>query len=216
MSDQSDYHSHPRPELVAQIDAAPGNRILDLGCGSGAMSASIRAAGKGDVIWGVEINPGAARLARESGVFERVLEGDLESVLPELPQKHFTHIIAGDVLEHLVDPWTVCQRLRDCMVEDGEFVCSIPNIRNFSFLLALAFKGSFEYRDHGVLDRTHLRFFARPDVHEMFEGAGFSDIRISPVRPKDRLSWKIGRAVFGDLVIKGFLVRARNSTPPAA
>lgn len=211
MSDQSDYHSHPRPELVSQIGAEPGNRILDLGCGSGAMSAAIRAAGKGDEIWGVEINPQAASRARESGVFKQVLEGDLETVLAQLPEKHFTHVIAGDVLEHLVEPWHVCSRLRDCLIDDGEFICSIPNIRNFSFLLALAFKGSFEYRDHGVLDRTHLRFFARKDVHAMFAGAGYTDIRISPVRPKNKLSWKIGRAVFGDLVIKGFLVRARNS-----
>lgn len=216
MSDQSDYHSHPRPELVAQIDANQGNRILDLGCGSGAMAAAIRAAGKGNEIWGVEINPGAAQLARESGVFERVMEGDLETVMTQLPQRHFTHVIAGDVLEHLVDPWIVCNRLKDCLIDGGEFICSIPNIRNFSFLLALAFKGSFEYRDHGVLDRTHLRFFARTDVHAMFAGAGYTDIRISPVRPKNRLSWKIGRAVFGDLVIKGFLVRARNAEHAAA
>lgn len=211
MSDQSGYHSHPRPELVSQLDTQAGHRILDLGCGSGAMSAAIRAAGKGDEIWGVEINPDAARHARESGVFAKVFEGDLETVMEQLPEKHFTHVIAGDILEHLVEPWSVCARLRGCLVDDGEFICSIPNIRNLSFLLALTFKGSFEYRDHGVLDRTHLRFFARKDVHAMFAEAGYADIRISPIRPKDKLSWKIGRAVFGDLVIKGFLVKARKA-----
>lgn len=210
MSSSSDYHSHPRPELVACLPQDPGNRVLDLGCGSGAMSSAIRAAGKAGEIWGVEINADAASLARESGVFTRVLEGDLETVLAELPAGHFTHVIAGDVLEHLVDPWTVCARLRDCLADGGEFICSIPNIRNLSFLLALTFKRSFEYRDSGVMDRTHLRFFARKDVHAMFAGAGFSDISIGPVRPKKRLSWKLGRALLGDLVIKGFLVRARK------
>lgn len=209
----SDYHSHPRPELVACLPEHPGNRVLDLGCGRGAMAAAIRDAGKAGELWGVEIVPEAARLARESGVFEHVLEGDLEAILAELPKNYFSHVIAGDVLEHLVDPWTVCARLRDCLADDGEFICSIPNIRNLSFLLALTFKRSFEYRDSGVMDRTHLRFFARKDVYAMFAGAGFSDIRIGPVRPKKRLSWKLGRALLGDLVIKGFLVRARK---PAA
>lgn len=213
MSSGSDYHSHPRPELVACLPADQGNRVLDLGCGSGAMSAAIKAADKAGEIWGVEINPEAARRARESGVFAQVLEGDLETVLAELPDNYFSHVIAGDVLEHLVDPWTVCVRLRDCLRDGGEFICSIPNIRNLSFLLALTFKRSFEYRDSGVMDRTHLRFFARKDVYAMFAGAGFHEISIGPVRPKKRLSWKLGRALLGDLVIKGFLVRARK---PAA
>ena len=93
----------------------------------------------------------------------------------------------------------------------GTFICSIPNIRNISFLLALMFKRRFEYKDSGVMDRTHLRFFARKDVHDLFAGAGFTDISINPVRPKTRLSWRIGRALLGDLVIKGFLVTARKA-----
>ncbi len=211
MNSTPDYHSHPRPELVACLPVNGNNRVLDLGCGSGAMSAAIKAAGKAGEIWGVEINPQAARQARESGVFVQVLEGDLETVLATLPAGHFTHVIAGDVLEHLVDPWTVCARLGECLADGGEFICSIPNIRNLSFILALTFKRSFEYRDSGVMDRTHLRFFARKDVYAMFANAGYRDISIGPVRPKKRLSWKLGHALLGDLVIKGFLVRARKT-----
>lgn len=210
MSDPSEYHSHPRPELVACVSDDPDNRVLDLGCGSGAMSAAIREAGKAHEIWGVEINPDAARQSRDSGIFAQVLEGDLETVLEQLPKAYFTHVIAGDVLEHLVDPWTVSAKLRECLVAGGQLICSIPNIRNLSFLLALTFKKSFEYRDSGVMDRTHLRFFARKDVYALFAGAGFRNIEIGPVRPKVRLSWKLGRALLGDLVIKGFLVRAHN------
>lgn len=209
MSDPTEYFSHPRPELVAQLPEDPDNRVLDLGCGSGAMSALIRSQGKAAEIWGVEKFPEAAAQACASGALDKVLVGDLERLLQELPQKHFSHIIAGDILEHLVDPWSVCTSLRACLLPGGTFICSIPNIRNLSFILALAFKGRFEYRDSGVMDRTHLRFFARADVRDLFTQAGFSDIEIGPVRPKKRLSWRIGRALFGDLVIKVFLVTAR-------
>ncbi len=214
MNDSKDYFSHPRPELVAVLPTDSGNRVLDLGCGSGAMSALIRSQGKAGEIWGVEKFPEAAEKARASGALDKVLDGDLETLIEKLPARHFSHIIAGDILEHLVDPWRVCTRLRACMVPGGTFICSIPNIRNLSFLLALAFKGRFEYRDSGVMDRTHLRFFARADVHELFAQAGFADIEIGPVRPKKRLSWHIGRALLGDLVIKGFLVTARNPSGP--
>ena len=208
MAQTDEYFSHSRPELVAVLPADSENRVLDLGCGSGAMSAEISAQGKAKEIWGVEINSEAARRARESGVYTRLLEGNLEQAIDELPREYFTHIIAGDVLEHLVDPWQACRMLRDRMADGGTFVCSIPNIRNLSFLLALTLKGRFEYRDSGVMDRTHLRFFARKDVHELFAQAGFTNIRIGPVRPKRRLSWRLGYAAFGDLAIKGFLVTA--------
>ena len=50
------------------------------------------------------------------------------------------------------------------------------------------------------------RFFARKDVQLMFDEAGFKDIDIGPVRPKKKLIKRLGRALFGDLVIKGFLI----------
>lgn len=212
MSTEQNYHSHPRPELVAVVSDDTGNRVLDLGCGSGAMSALLRERGKAGEIWGVEKFSDAARMARDSGAFDKVFEGDLEAIISELPNEHFDYIIAGDILEHLVDPWTVCEKLNACLVPGGTFICSIPNIRNFSFVLALIFRGRFEYRDSGVMDRTHLRFFARKDVHEMFSRSGYSDIQINPVRPKKKLSWRIGKALFGDLIIKVFLVTARKDS----
>jgi 2-polyprenyl-3-methyl-5-hydroxy-6-metoxy-1,4-benzoquinol methylase len=209
MGDQKNYFSHARPELVAALPAGDGNRVLDLGCGSGAMSQAIREQGKAAEIWGVEINPDAAAAAKQSGALTRVLEGDLEAVMGELPEGHFTHVIAGDVLEHLVNPWQALADLKTCMAPGAQFICSIPNIRNLSFILALLFKKRFEYRDSGVMDRTHLRFFARKDVHDLFAGAGFTDIHIGPIRPKKKLSWRLGKALLGDLVIKGFLITAR-------
>jgi len=211
LSADKSYHSHPRPELVAVVRDDPGNCVLDLGCGSGAMSALLRERDKAGEIWGVEKFPDAARSARDSGTFDKVFEGDLEEIITELPRNHFNYVIAGDILEHLVDPWAVCEKLNACLVPGGTFICSIPNIRNLSFLLALAFKGRFAYTDSGVLDRTHLRFFARKDVQEMFVNSGYSDVQVGPVRPKKKLSWRIGKALFGDLVIKVFLVTARKS-----
>lgn len=210
LSVDKSYHSHPRPELVAIVRDDPDNRVLDLGCGSGAMSTLLRERGKASEIWGVEKFPGAARNARDSGAFDKLIEGDLEEVVAELPSEYFNYIIAGDILEHLVDPWAVCEKLNACLVPGGTFICSIPNIRNLSFLLALTFKGRFEYRDSGVMDRTHLRFFARKDIHELFVRSGYSDVQIGPVRPKKRLSSRIGKALLGDLAIKVFLVTAHK------
>ena len=52
-------------------------------------------------------------------------------------------------------------------------VASIPNIAHVSVRLALL-GGEFRYRDAGLLDRTHLRFFTRETVHDLFEASGYT------------------------------------------
>lgn len=210
LSDSTDYYSHARSELVALLPVDTENCVLELGCGSGATSALIKHEQRAIELWGIEKFPDAAAHARDLGVFDQFFEGDVENIIKDLPKNHFTHIIAGDILEHLVDPWSVCEQLRSCLKPGGTFICSIPNIRNLSFLLKLTFKGRFEYKDSGVLDRTHLRFFARKDVHDLFASTGYSDIKIGPVRPKKRLSYRLGKILFGDFLTKGFLVTSQN------
>lgn len=203
------YYRHSRPELVAEI-VSPAGKVLDVGCGAGMISTAIRAHCSPQEIWGVEVVPEVAEEARRNPALDHVLCGDITDLIDDLPRAAFSHIVAGDVLEHLVDPWSVLEALRHCLEPGGKFICSIPNIRNFSFILQLFFRGRFEYRESGVMDRTHLRFFARKDIKIMFEQAGYSNIQIGPVRPKKSIHKKLARGLFGDLVVKGFLVTART------
>lgn len=212
MSSKESYYGHERPELVALVDRDAAS-VLDLGCGEGAMSAAIKRDRRAEEIWGVEVVASVAERARQNPAFSQVLCGDVEVLMSQLPDSYFSHVVAGDVLEHLVDPWQVLTDLRAKLRPGGLLICSIPNIRNFSFIAKLLFRGRFEYKDSGVMDRTHLRFFARADIEKMFSDAGYADIRIGPVRPKKNLSKRLARILFGDLVVKGFLITARG---PAA
>lgn len=208
LSTDKKYYSHERPELVELI-AEHAPCVLDVGCGAGAMSAAIKRDRRVAEIWGIEVVESVAAEARNNPAIDHVLCGDIAQLLPELPDGQFSHIVAGDVLEHLIDPWSVLGVLRSKLRPDGLFICSIPNIRNFSFILKLLFAGRFEYRDYGVMDRTHLRFFARRDVRQLFVDAGFQQVQIGPVRPKKSLAKRAVRALFGDFIIKGFLVTAQ-------
>lgn len=205
-----EYYGNERLELVRLV-SKNSDTVLDLGCGQGAMSAAIKRDRNAQEIWGVEVVKDVAEIAERNPAFKKVLCGNLEDLIDDIPDNYFSYIIAGDVLEHLVDPWSILETLRHKLRDDGTFVCSIPNIRNFSHLFKLFFGGRFEYKDSGVMDRTHLRFFARKDLQIMFEEAGFKNISIGPVRPKKKLVKRIGRALFGDLVIKGFLITGHKS-----
>jgi len=150
---------------------APGSRVLEFGCATGYMSQALRDR-RGATVVGVELDPEAARLAEDHA--ERVLVGDAEELdlEAELGSDRFDAILFADVLEHLRDPAALLQRVRPFVAEGGVVVASIPNVAHAAVRLALL-GGSFRYREQGLLDETHLRFFTREGVQDLFEGSGY-------------------------------------------
>lgn len=147
-----------------------GKRVLEVGCATGYMSRVLREAGCRVV--GIELDEGMAKRAGEW--CERVIVGDLDrmDVARELGEERFDVVVAADVLEHLKDPAAVLKKLKDHLEPTGCVVASIPNVAHGSVRLALL-GGRFPYSELGLLDRTHLRFFTRETVEELFEQAGF-------------------------------------------
>jgi hypothetical protein len=76
------------------------------------------------------------------------------------------------VLEHLKEPADLLRRIRPFLAEEGAVLASIPNVAHGSVRLALL-AGEFRYRRTGLLDDTHLRFFTRAGIHDLFEGSGY-------------------------------------------
>jgi O-antigen biosynthesis protein len=149
----------------------PDARVLEFGCSSGYMSAVLRDR-LGCQVTGVEVDRAAADAA--SVVCERVIVGDAEQLnLEELLEgEDFGAILFADVLEHLKEPAALLRRVRPFLAEDGVVVASIPNVSHGSLRLALL-GGEFRYRESGLLDETHLRFFTRAGVQDLFEESGY-------------------------------------------
>lgn len=84
----------------------------------------------------------------------------------------FDYIILGDILEHLVEPEKLLKCLKSHLSDKGVIIASIPNILHFSAIGEIL-KGSFEYTDAGVLDRTHLRFFTLYNCIMMLQNCGY-------------------------------------------
>ena len=118
------------------------------------------------------MNPEAA--AKAGLRCHRVICGDAETVdyAKELDDERFDVVLCSDVLEHLKDPWAVLRKIRDFIEPDGYVVASIPNIGHAAVVLELL-AGRFAYRPFGLLDNTHIRFFNRRSVYELFESTGY-------------------------------------------
>jgi 2-polyprenyl-3-methyl-5-hydroxy-6-metoxy-1,4-benzoquinol methylase len=156
--------------LVVEL-VPEGSSVLEFGCATGYMS-DVLAKRRGCRVTGIELDPEAAAVA--SAYCERVVVGDAETLdLDEhLRDERFDAVLFADVLEHLRDPATMLRRVRPYVAEEGAVVASIPNIAHISVRLALL-GGEFRYRDLGLLDDTHLRFFTRESIVDLFESTGF-------------------------------------------
>ena len=172
MSPQDErYFEFDRPELRALVPPGAG-RVLDVGCGAGALGAALRREREVEVV-GLELSPTAAARAAER--LDAVIEANLEE-LEELPFEpgHFDAMVCGDVLEHLHDPHRLLRVLRPWLAADGALVCSIPNVGHWSVVLPLLAQDRWPYADAGLLDRTHVHFFTLSEAELMLRECGFA------------------------------------------
>ena len=146
-------------------------RVLDVGTSTGYLAEVFME--RGCTVTGIEIDLVAAHRAEEH--CEKVIVGDVETLdlCEELGEELFDVIVFGDVLEQLKDPLLTLIRLKPFLRSEGYVIASIPNVAHGSVRLALM-QGKFEYLPFGLLDETHLRFFTRESVEQLFDAAGLS------------------------------------------
>jgi len=172
----ADYYEHARPELQALIPRE-ARRVLDVGCGAGALGAALKRRGAVEVV-GVEADHEAAEAAKT--ILDRVHLGDVEALeLPYGPGT-FDCVILADILEHLRDPWGLLRRLVPLLRARGRLIASLPNVRHWSVVRGLL-EGEWTYLPAGILDRGHLRFFTLASGRTLLEAAGLAVVEVHPV-----------------------------------
>lgn len=164
----SEYYVSDRSPFLEWLHVG-ARRVLDIGCGAGRSGQWLRARGASTIV-GIEVDPKSAAVA--AAVYDEVYAEPVESALDRI-HGEFDLILCADVLEHLVDPWSVVQRLRERSTPTTRLAVSIPNIRYIGALWRIAFGSGFEYEREGTFDQTHLRFFTRSNVTAMLEGGGW-------------------------------------------
>lgn len=169
------YHNIVRRDILDKIPPH-ARKVLDLGCGSGALGAALKKRQE-CIVHGLEMNPAAH--ARAEKIYDICLKGNLDNFHHKRFTNNYDAIIFGDILEHIIDPWNALRRYADLLDKDGIIIASIPNAAHPAVLYDLS-RGLFRYRSAGLLDITHLRFFTLPTIGQMFIKAGLKIFDIEP------------------------------------
>lgn len=176
-----EYYRGDRSDLLSWLGGRYRS-VLEIGCGAGGNASWLRAHGAERIV-GIEIEPASAKQA--DAVFDLVIDRPVDVGLTSIEER-FDLIVCADVLEHLVDPWSVVRRLGSVSNGTTVLAVSMPNIGFVGALARIAVGRGFEYQDEGIFDVTHLRFFTRRDMDRMLIENGWIPERWG-ARPFGRL-----------------------------
>jgi len=145
--------------------------VLGVGAGGGNSLLYLKQQGIAKRVTGIELFelPGTQQTNKD---IDRFLIADIQHLAADTFSQEFDVIICGDVLEHLVDPWAVRDKLLHWLKPGGYFLASIPNVREYKTVLKILLRGTFTYEQGGVMDKTHLRFFGKKNIVELLSTNG--------------------------------------------
>lgn len=156
-------------------------RVLELGCGPGSIT-RLLSEQSGCRVTGLEFDLASVEKARP--FCERIYQADLNASDWPAALGHaepFDAVVAADVLEHLYDPWHTLRQIRKLVKSCGSVILSLPHAGHAA-LAASFLSGNLAYRDWGLLDRTHIRFFGLRNIEALVHQAGLKIVEASYVR----------------------------------
>jgi SAM-dependent methyltransferase len=180
------YDLKPSPHsshgvLLRWLGSREPGKVLDVGCSDGRFASLTRQ--QGHHVTGVD-------LVEHPGVTQRLDSfhaADLNAGLPANLPSQFDVVVAGDVLEHVIDPLSLLHEIRDTLAADGEVLVSVPNFGHWYPRVRVA-AGRFDYDQRGPLDHGHVRFFTRRSFEKLVDRAGMRIIeRVTVGSPVDVL-----------------------------
>lgn len=204
------YFGVMRPEM-AQFLPSEYSKILEIGCCEGNFR---QLCSKPCEYWGVEPLEKAAEIAKTK--LDKVLVGFYNEVENQIPNSYFDLVIANDVIEHIEQPWDFLQSLKKKMTKNASLVLSIPNVRFYGNLKELLHEKDWRYKEEGILDVTHLRFFTEKSIIRLLSESGLEIekmLGINPVKIRRRnlpIYWLV-KSIFGkDIEFLQFGMRVKQ------
>lgn len=164
------YYDGINQPLLANIP--PGvKQVLELGCANGRLGEAYKANNPGSIWTGIEYESGCIRNAAVR--LDKVVWMDLNTPHTKgLSPGLYDMVVAGDVLEHLVDPGACLAWLYGITTGDAQLRICVPNMSHYSIYEKML-TGDITYDPHGLLDNTHLRWMSYSSIYKLLLDNGW-------------------------------------------
>lgn len=156
--------------IISQCRRVAAQRILDLGCGNGALCGALSEAGFD--VTGCDPSEDGVELARRT--YPRC-QFSLLGVYDDpatLGGACFNVVVSTEVVEHLFLPRALPRFAAQVLQPRGHLILSTPYhgyIKNF----VLALSGKFDSHFTALWDGGHIKFWSRPTLTKLLEEEGF-------------------------------------------
>lgn len=177
--------------LIEQLPKKFSGKVLDVGCGDGAMLAEIKKLYPSVQVYGVDISKKGVGIARKRGINAKVT--DLNKKIP-FKKDFFDFIIGHEIIEHLVDPDKFLEESARVLKKGGYIALTTPNLAAWYhralfifgyYPLFLEMSTRKRLIGIGILKHVikndqpvgHIRVFTLPALKDLINSYGFETIK---------------------------------------
>jgi 2-polyprenyl-6-hydroxyphenyl methylase/3-demethylubiquinone-9 3-methyltransferase len=169
----ADNHGYLVPGVLRAL-GPPGGRLLDIGCGNGALTAAL--AGAGWEVTGIDFEEHGIALARAAHPGAAFAVHDIYEPLPEALRGRYDAVLSAEVIEHLFLPREVFARAREALGGRGTVTVTTP-YHGYAKNLAIAVTGRFDQHWSPRSDYGHIKFFSRRTLGALARECGVEPVR---------------------------------------
>ena len=166
-----------RKETVALAQPAAGEKVLDVGCGTGTLAIALRAkVGPGGDVVGIDAAPEMIAVARNTAAKQRADMDFRVGLIEEIPfpEDYFDLVLSSFMFHHLPDDLkrTGLAEIRRVLKPGGRFLVVDLTVHGHSFV------------GHVMTLLGHGEQSSAPELRAIIDDAGFSEVEILESRFK--------------------------------
>jgi SAM-dependent methyltransferase len=165
--------ANKRVDKALQI-VTSGERLLDIGCGTGIFASEAHSQGRFAEVYGIDISDIAVDIARQQGVNAQVI--NLSSDTLPYPDDFFDTITILSALQYIYQPQIALAECYRTLKQNGTLLLTAPNMRSVGKLYKLMIKGYFPNSSGDVVghDGGAINYFCFRNLVTLLTKTGFN------------------------------------------